>query len=58
MLVVQQALRDQHFPMLGSTHIAGWVIVHPIEEDHANLAALCSVPTSMVHPRSCGYTAR
>ena len=40
-LIVQQALRDMRFPILGSAHVAGWVIVHPLEDDRANLAALC-----------------
>src|SRR5688572_13720172 len=41
-LVIQQALGDQCFPILGSAHVAGWVIVHPIEDDQANLGALCA----------------
>ena len=40
-LVIQQSLCDQRLPALGSAHVAGWVIIHPIEEDRAHLAALC-----------------
>ena len=29
-------------------HVAGWVIVHPIEEDRANLAALCAAQAPVV----------
>ena len=40
-LIIQQSLCDQRLPALGSAHVAGWMILHPIEEDRAHLAALC-----------------
>ena len=48
LIVIQQALGDLQLPTYGSDHVAGWIIIHPNESDHANLAALCAAGTPVV----------
>ena len=40
LLLIQSRLDDLRLPALGAAHVAGWIVLHPIEEATANLAAL------------------
>ncbi len=42
LIVIQQALGDLALPSFGSNHVAGWIVIHPSEDDRTNLAALCA----------------
>lgn len=42
LVVIQQALREHQLPAFGADYVAGWIILHPRAEEHANLATLCS----------------
>jgi signal transduction histidine kinase/DNA-binding LacI/PurR family transcriptional regulator len=48
LVVIQGPLGDQQLPTFGSAQIAGWVVLHPIEGDRANLATLCAAGTPVV----------
>ena len=42
LIVIQQALGELPLPTFGSDDVAGSIVIHPIESDRANLAALCA----------------
>src|SRR5215212_9450430 len=48
LIVIQQALAELPLPTFGSDDVAGWIVIHPIESDRANLAALCAVGKPVV----------
>jgi hypothetical protein len=39
-LLIIQGEEDLLFPTFGAAHVAGWIVLHPVEDDSANLAAL------------------
>jgi DNA-binding LacI/PurR family transcriptional regulator len=40
LLIIQSGLKDIRLPTFGAAHVAGWIVLHPLEDDAANLAAL------------------
>jgi DNA-binding LacI/PurR family transcriptional regulator len=40
LLVIQGRLRELRLPAFGAEHVAGWIVLHPMEDDSANLATL------------------
>src|SRR5215212_6527161 len=48
LIVIQQALGELPLPTFGADDVAGWIVIHPIESDRANLAALCGAGRPVV----------
>src|SRR5436190_18899974 len=48
LLVIQGRLGDQQLPTFGADHVAGWIVIHPLETDRANLAVLSASATPVV----------
>jgi DNA-binding LacI/PurR family transcriptional regulator/anti-anti-sigma regulatory factor len=48
LMVIQQALGELPLPTFGADQVAGWIVIHPIDSDRANLAALCATKTPVV----------
>src|SRR5512138_2577444 len=42
LLVIQSELRDLRLPAPGAEHVAGWIVIHPLDRDTANLATLAA----------------
>jgi signal transduction histidine kinase/DNA-binding LacI/PurR family transcriptional regulator/CheY-like chemotaxis protein len=40
LLIIQSRLKDVRLPTFGAEYVAGWIVLHPVEDDAANLAAL------------------
>jgi DNA-binding LacI/PurR family transcriptional regulator len=40
LLIIQSGLKDIRLPTFGAEYVAGWIVLHPMEEATANLAAL------------------
>jgi hypothetical protein len=40
LLVIQGGLDDLQIPAFGADYVAGWIVIHPLPGDSANLAAL------------------
>src|SRR3954462_2595061 len=40
LLIIQSGLKDIRLPTFGAEYVAGWIVLHPVEDDVANLAAL------------------
>jgi DNA-binding LacI/PurR family transcriptional regulator len=48
LLVIQAGLQDLRLPALGAKHVAGWMVVHHLDGDTANLAALVATGVPVV----------
>jgi signal transduction histidine kinase/DNA-binding LacI/PurR family transcriptional regulator/DNA-binding NarL/FixJ family response regulator len=47
-MVIQGKLQDLRLPPFGAAHVAGWIVIHPEEDDTANLAALVATGVPVV----------
>jgi DNA-binding LacI/PurR family transcriptional regulator len=48
LLVIQGGLEDLQLPPFGTDHVAGWMVIHPVDGDSANLAALVATGVPVV----------
>jgi signal transduction histidine kinase/DNA-binding LacI/PurR family transcriptional regulator/ActR/RegA family two-component response regulator len=48
LLVIQAGLEDLRLPAFGAEYVAGWMIIHPMDGDAANLAALVATGVPVV----------
>src|SRR5262245_59804452 len=48
LLVIQSGLQDLRLPMFGAMHVAGWMVIHHMVSDTANLAALVATGVPVV----------
>jgi signal transduction histidine kinase/DNA-binding LacI/PurR family transcriptional regulator len=46
--VIHWPTSDQRLPTFSIDHVAGWIFIHPLENDRANLAALCAAAAPVV----------
>jgi DNA-binding LacI/PurR family transcriptional regulator len=48
LLVIQGGLQDLQLPTFGAKHVAGWIVIHPMDGDSANPAALVATGVPVV----------
>jgi DNA-binding LacI/PurR family transcriptional regulator len=48
LLVIQSGLQDLRLPTFGAEHVAGWIVLHPLEGDAVNLAALVATGVPVI----------
>src|SRR6266496_1889366 len=48
LLIIQGGLQDLRIPAFGADHVAGWIVIHPMDSDTANLAALVATGVPVV----------
>jgi signal transduction histidine kinase/DNA-binding LacI/PurR family transcriptional regulator/CheY-like chemotaxis protein len=48
LLVIQGGLQDLRFPVFGARHVAGWMVIHHMDGDTANLASLVATGVPVV----------
>src|SRR5215212_7608375 len=48
LLVIQAGLDDLRLPVFGTRHVAGWMVVHHMDGDTANLASLVATGVPVV----------
>jgi signal transduction histidine kinase/DNA-binding LacI/PurR family transcriptional regulator/DNA-binding NarL/FixJ family response regulator len=48
LLVIQSEIRGIHLPAFGAEYVAGWIVLHPVEGDAANLSALVATGVPVV----------
>jgi DNA-binding LacI/PurR family transcriptional regulator len=48
LLIIQSGLKDIRLPTFGAEYVAGWIVLHPMEEATANLAVLVATGVPVV----------
>jgi signal transduction histidine kinase/DNA-binding LacI/PurR family transcriptional regulator/CheY-like chemotaxis protein len=48
LLIIQNELRELRLPALGADHVAGWIALHPTDDDRTNLALLVASDVPVV----------